>query len=904
MPVSRPLAGSGLGLLALLALTTAAGAQTAIHPVPAPGVAAARVTAPVSLDGRLDEAVWQTAAPATGFTQTQPNQGAPATQRTEVRFAYDDAALYVGARMFDSLGAAGVETRLVRRDAQIDADYIEFIFDTYHDHLGRTVLLVTPSGVRADSYGPGGADPDESWDPVWEVKTAIDSLGWTAELRIPFAQLRYPRAPNQTWGLQIWRQANRLNEVSSWSFWRLNESGGPQRFGHLTGLEISATPDRVEILPYVVGRSTNRPSGDPADPFYDQHYMDGRVGVDGKVLLTSNLTLAATINPDFGQVEVDPAVVNLSAFETFFEERRPFFVEGSGLFSFGGFNCFFCSNVSSLSMFYSRRIGRSPQAAGNAFAAGPYADVPGNTTILGATKLTGRTSTGWSVGVLDALTGRGSATVQQVDGTRSSVTVEPLTNYFVGRFARDLRGGSTVIRGMATSVVRDLDDPLLARDLTSHSEAGGLSTDWWFGKRDYRLMAQLALSQVSGSETAIDRIQRSSARYFQRPDREGGSNGLFTNRYDPTLTSLRGYAAYARFGKSSGDWLWEAATNIRSPGFENNDIGFLTRADYVWMNANIFRQVTEPGSFYRSLAFIAGGQQQFNFDGDRNDRQAQLFAEIETRNYWDVETFYIHRWVNLDERLTRGGPAVKRQGFDNFHLSVSTDGRKRLVLEGDGALTLGSEGTRSWAGDLELTWHPLSNVALSIAPGYEFDESREQYVRAVEDPTATAFFGRRYVFSAVTQRTLSMDTRLNVTFTPNLTLELFAQPFISSGDYLSFSEFAAPRELTKLTYGRDVGTITSRQGDGAAEITVDPDGSGPAAEFSFPDPSFTVRSLRGNAVLRWEYLPGSTLFLVWTQSREDALDIGNLDFGRDVGGLFRAPAENIFLVKLNYWIGF
>ncbi|MEO8227275.1 MAG: DUF5916 domain-containing protein [Gemmatimonadota bacterium] len=503
-------------LTAALSTSTRA-QQTAIHPVPAPEVGAVRMAEPISLDGVLDEPVWRTAGAATDFVQSEPQQGDRATQRTEVRFAYDDQALYIGARMYDSLGARGVRTRLVRRDAEADADYLEIIFDTYHDHLGRTVFQVNPSGVRTDSYGPGGANPDETWDPVWETKARIDSLGWTAELRIPFSQLRYPRGPDQTWGLQISRQENRLNELSQWSFWRRNESGGPQRFGHLTGMAIAAAPARAEILPYVVGRSANRPRGDALDPFDDPHKLDGRVGVDAKVLLTSSLTLSATVNPDFGQVEVDPAVVNLSAFETFFEERRPFFVEGSGLFSFGGLNCFFCSNVSSLSLFYSRRIGRSPQAAGNAFDAGPYADVPDNTAILGAAKLTGRTPSGWSIGVLNALTGRERATVAQSDGTRSKVAVEPLTNYFVARFARDLRGGSTVIRGMATSVIRDVSDPLLSRSLTSHSEQAGLSTDWYFGRRDYRLMAQIATSQVSGSPAAIDRIQRSSARYFQRP---------------------------------------------------------------------------------------------------------------------------------------------------------------------------------------------------------------------------------------------------------------------------------------------------------------------------------------------------------------------------------------------------
>lgn len=883
---------------ALAAATPATAQQAAIHPTPPPSVAAVRLSTPVTIDGRLDEAVWQTPAPATGFIQSQPHQGDPAVNRTEVRFAYDDEAIYVGARMYDPTGGAGVRTRLVRRDAQADADYLQVIFDTFHDHLGRTAFQVNPSGVRSDGYGPGGTNLDDSWDPVWETRARIDSLGWTAEMRIPFSQLRYSQAADQTWGLEIWRQSNRDNEVSSWAFWRLNESGGPPRFGHLTGLNIGASPARGELLPYIVTRSTNSPAGDAADPFNDPHRIDGRVGVDAKMLVTSNLTLNATVNPDFGQVEVDPAVVNLSAFETFFDERRPFFVEGSGLFSFGGLNCFFCSNVSGLSLFYSRRIGRAPQAAGNAFAAGPYADIPENTAILGAAKLTGRTPTGWSLGFLDALTGAGHASVAQLDGSRSRVTVEPLTNYFVGRVAKDLRGGSTVIRGMATSVVRNVGDPALAGLLTSHSEQAGLATDWYFGKRTYRLMAQLAGSQVSGSPEAIDRIQRASARYFQRPDREYGS-------YDPSRTSLRGYAAYTRFSKEDGNWLWEAQTNIRSPGFENNDIGFLTRAGYIWMNGNVMRQVTEQGRFYRSLSFLAGGQQQYNYDGDRTDRQVQAHASIQMLNYWNLSTFYIHRWNSLDDALTRGGPVVQRPGYNFGSLSFSSDSRKSVVLEADGEYGVGLDRDHRRFGDVgvDLKWRPLSNVTLSLGPSYSYDETSAQYVQAQDDPTATAFYGRRYVFAGVTQRTLSMNTRINVTFNPNLSLELFAQPFISSGSYDDFKEFAAPRELTKLVYGRDAGTISSETVGGTRRYTVDPDAAGPAASFTFADPSFTVRSLRGNAVLRWEYRPGSTLFFVWTQSRDDQLSVGALDVGRDARAVFSGPAENIFLIKVNYWLG-
>jgi len=863
-----------------------------IHPTPPPVVRAVPLQGEIKLDGRLDEPVWQSAPPATDFRQNQPHEGQPASQRTEVRFVFDGAAIYVGARMFDDSGSRGVRTRLVRRDANPSSDYVQVIFDTYHDHIGRLFFLVNPSGVKNDANGLGGGG-DNSWDPVWEVKTAIDSLGWTAEMRIPFAQLRYPSTgAEQTWGLQIWRQENRLNELSQWAFWGLQEQGGPPRFGHLQGLVIKSAPGRAEVLPYVVGRSANVP-GNTADPFYDPHAYDGRVGVDTRVLLTSNLTLNATVNPDFGQVEVDPAVVNLTDFETFLQERRPFFVEGAGYFGLGGLSCFFCSNVSNLSMLNTRRIGRAPQLSAYRDTLDQYADEPQNTTILGAAKLTGRTPTGWSIGVLDALTRREWATVERSDSARTRLrySVEPFTNYFVGRVAKDLRGGATVIKAMGTSVYRNLDDPFTAANLSRRAEAFGLGTEMWFAKRNYRLMAQAVGTQVTGDPAAILRIQTAPQHYFQRPDRG--------TPLDSTRTSLRGLGGYARFSREQGKVLWELSTNIRTPGFDNNDLTFLGRTDFIYMGGNVFPQWTKPTKWYRQMFLIAGGQQQYNFDGDLIDRQMQLFGYIQPRNYWNVQGFFIHRPNTVDDRLTRGGPVVGKAGIDVWSTDIQTDFRKNIVLEVSGQLVHSRDGHWSRSANTSIKLRPASNVELTVGPSLSHNETGTQYVRTVPDSFATAFYGKRYVFAQVAFNELSMDTRFNVTFSPTLTLELFMQPLISSGDFSRFREFAAPRRLRKLVYGVDVGTSTPV----AAGDSIDPDGAGPAPGFVIGNRDFTVRSLRGNAVLRWEYHPGSTLFLVWTRSGESSLGRGTIDFGNDAEALLRGPSENIFLIKVNYWLG-
>jgi len=877
-----------------------------IHPTPAPDVSAVPLREEIHLDGRLDEGVWRTAQPATGFRQNQPHEGEPATQRTEVRFAFDDAAIYVGARMYDDSGSRGVRTRLVRRDADMNSDYLEVIFDTYHDHIGRLFFQVNPSGVKQDANGLGGGG-DPSWDPVWEVQTHIDSLGWTAEMRIPFSQLRYPSTSDeQTWGLQIWRQENRLNELSQWSWWGLQETGGPPRFGHLHGLVIRHAPGRAEAVPYVVGRSANVP-GDRTDPFFDPHALDGRVGGDATLRVTSNLTLNATVNPDFGQVEVDPAVVNLSAFETFFDEKRPFFVEGAGYFGLGGINCFFCSNVSSLTTLATRRIGRPPQVS--PYRSGlavpvDYADMPENSTILGAAKLTGRTRTGWSIGTLDAVTRREVAPVQFDDSTRGTFTVEPATNYFATRVAKDLAGGATQLRATVTSVYRDLGDPYLASRLSHHSEVLGIATDSWWSKRTYRLMAQFAGSHITGDTAALRRVRFGSAHFFQRPDRSDTADARAPR------TGMAGLGGYARLSKESGHWLWEVSTNFRTPAYNNNDIAFFSRADYWWMEANILPIWTKPTKWYRQLLFIAGGQQQYNFDGDLNDRQGELYGQIQTLSYWNMSAFWIFRPSVFDDRLTRGGPVVRLPGSNDYYLNINTDSRKKVVGQVTADRYCTTEGDCNHSFSLSLELRPRSNVTVSLGPSIRNQATGFQYVGSYADPTANLFSGTRYVFAHLDQHSVSMDTRFNVTFSPTLTLELFLQPLIASGDYSHYNVYAAPRTARRLEYGRDFGTVVVKPAANpsrdAATILLDADTLGGGAPTdTLTDPTFTFRSLRGNAVLRWEYRPGSTLFVVWTRSsRIPNLPRGNIQFSDDANALFQGPSENIFLVKMTYWLGF
>ena len=782
-------------LFTIVAVGVSAQPTTRSQNDPRPVAKAALREGEVTIDGRLDESAGAAATPITEFVQSTPDEGKPPTQRTELRILYDAAAIYIGARMHDSLGAKGVRSALARRDQvmsgdnNLTSDKIAVVFDTFRDKNGRSWFELNPDGVKGDHQ-----NGDPSYDPVWQGATKIDSLGWTAEFRIPLSQLGFSRETNQVWGMQIWRTIDRRNEYDMWAFWRSNEYGGPAYFGTLEGITVNSRPRQVELVPYVTSRSKYERARS-GDPYHSNSELTYRVGGDAKVNLTSNLTLDATVNPDFGQVEVDPAVVNLSVFETTFSEKRPFFISNSQYFSTGGFNCYFCGNVSSLNFIYTRRIGRSPQLAGLLSGNAEYMEAAEATTILGAAKVTGRTSKGITVGVMDAVTNREKARFRPAGSTVDQTQeIEPLTNYFIGRLRKDFRGGATRVGTIATMVNRSLTNPDEVARLRSNAQNVGLDLDHHWAKRAYSLNIQTAMTHIGGDTSAIRRAQTASARYFQRPGRTETTDGLFSTRFDPTRRDLYGYGLYARLAKETGDWLWETTQNWRSPGFETNDIGVLNRADYKWMMANLFRQWTTPGRWYRSLYTIVGAQQQVNYEGDRTDVDYHLWGSVTFKNYLGVSAFTIRHPSTYDERLTRGGPTVMRYGYNMYSMNFGTDSRARIV--GNVNVQYFQKVDNNEGGGISyepsVTIKPSSRPLLTVSPSLSLNNTAQQYVTAVADPTvAPGFVGTRHVFGRLQQITFSLDTRINTTFTPNLTLELFAQPFLASGRYMSFKEFAA-----------------------------------------------------------------------------------------------------------------
>ena len=872
------------------------------HTTAVPRARALRRTGAIKLDGVLDEPAWQAATPITRFTQFDPDEGKPASQRTEVRFLFDDDALWVGAKMYDSLGAHGVTSRLVRRDATFDSDYFQLVIDAYHDHLSRAFFEVNPSGSKSDNIGIGNSCCDPSWDPIWEAATRIDPDGWTAEIRIPYSQLRFSRDSAQTWGLQVRRFIKRREEEDDWSFWHKNEAGGPSRFGHLEGLVIPRSSSDLELMPYASAKSSALAAS--ANTPFDTHGRPAaRAGLDMRYRVTSNLTLNATFNPDFGQVEVDPAVLNLSAFETFFPEKRPFFVENAQVFDFGFFNCSFCSNVEGMQAFYSRRVGRAPTGGDLATDNFTYANVPDATTILGAAKLTGRTASGYTVGLLEAVTGRATAEVANATGQRLTQEVEPLADYFVGRVKRDLQNGDLVIGGIVSGVARHIDTTFAPR-LAEHAEMVGNDVVYRWADKKYSLMGSAAITNVSGDPRAILLRQHSSARYFQRPDRGSGWGGFFSNRLDSSATSLRGAGAYARIAKETGDWTWEASANVRTPGYETNDFSFQRSADYIFYNANLNRFWSKKTRWYQNMFGIIGSETQQNFEGNRTALQFHEFWSVTTPKFWNLTEFLIVRPSTLDDQQLRGGPLVRQPASTYALLNVQTDSRHMMTATASIDNYADQLGGRANSVSLNIGVRPASNVSLSLGPSWSPSRLPSQYVTSVVDPTATSFYGTRYVMSSLRQQTVGFDTRLSLTFSPAMTFELYMQPFFAAAHYHDFKEYIAPRTVDLRVFGRDVGSVTSttRKNGVVDQYTIDPDGPGAAAPFTFRNPDLSDASLRGNAVFRWEYRPGSVLYVAWTHSRFSDAAFGNLALHRDADALLGVRPDNVFLIKANWWL--
>ena len=855
----------------------------------APQIRASRLVGAITIDGRLDEPSWANAEPAARFTQTDPAEGQLATEATEVRVLIGEDALYIGARLYDR-EPNRVKAALARRDDDVEGDEFDVYLDTFHDHLSGVRFRVTPGGAILDGIlgsSAQGSDEDDSWDPVWESATGLDSLGWTAELRIPLSQLRYNSTPDGTWGIQLYRKILRKGEEDWFAFVPKSEFSGVSRYGHLVGLGPLHAQRRLELAPYALARAAYAPTA-AGDPFQSGHEYHGSAGVDLKYGLTSDLTLNATVNPDFGQVEVDPAVVNLSAFETFFPEKRPFFVEGADVFRFGGIRA--SNSFGFPEFFFSRRIGREPQrnVGGDGVS---FLDSPTETSIRTAAKLSGRTRSGWSLGVLDGVTAGEEAQYVDPAGARVTTPVEPLTNYFVGRVRKDLRGGNSTVGFIGTAVNRDQGNPELTSLLRGSAYLVGLDFTNSWADRAWSLDGSLGLSAVRGTPEAIGRTQRSSARYYQRPD-------ATSFQFDPTRTSLTGYAYQLALAKNSGrHWQGGLVYQVVSPAFESNDLGFQSDASQRGISSALQYQENQPGRLLRNYGIYGFTNHQWNYDSNLIYGSYGTILSAQLRNFWDFQVRGDYTPPTFDDRLTRGGPLARQPTFGDVRLTLNSDSRKTTRLSAHLTQSWTAAQERQTKADLTLSVRPTPALRLSLGPTFMQNHTLSQYVTTVVDPVAAATFGARYVFATLDQTELSMVTRMDWTFAPTLSLQLYLQPLISAGDFSELKEFAAPRTYDFGVYGQDKGVATPT-GSGT---TIDPGDGG--ATFTVPNQNFTIRSLRANAVLRWEWRAGSTLFLVWQQNRDNDEALGDVRLGRDLDAVFSGgESRNVLAVKASYWL--
>ena len=841
-----------LGLIAILAVAPAGSAQSVQAQESPTGASTAKTVAmasvaerPPVIDGRDDDQIWKSATPITGFRVFDPKEDGDPTFQTEAKVGYDAQNIYMFVRMFDP-HPDSIVSLLSRRDVRTQSEQLKIMIDSYHDRRTGYEFAVNPAGVKRDYYTYDDSREDITWDAVWDVATLIDSLGWTAEFRIPLSQIRYPRAAEHTFGLMIVRDIARLSERDSWPLLRRSVRGIASQFGDLGGFRGLGSPHRLEVAPYLVTKNRSRPQ-----PIGFGRTQKLTVGGDVKYGLTSNLTLDATINPDFGQVEADPAQLNLTAFETFLAEQRPFFLEGTGIFSFAG---------DASRLFYSRRIGREPQLGG--LVADPAADIPSATPILGAGKLTGRLAGGASLGALFAVTGR-----QSVGPT----VVEPQTEYGVFRASQDFRKGLTGIGTILTVVTRQLDD-VAAQRLRRQAIVGGIDARHRFADGRYSISGSFATSSVSGTAAAIDRTQRNAVHYYNRPDAR--------LPYDPSRTSLSGTDLQLKADKIAGTLTYGAQYERLSPGFETNDIGFLSQADQQFAQVYAGVQSSEPRAFWRNASAQIYQYNQFTANGlpTTNYSELDLYVEFQNRMTFSASMWSDNPLPAYCDRCARGGPAVRSSPDYNVLINVGADPRWIAVPTFAAIYTVGDYGNSTlWRVRPYVTVRARSNLSWELGTRYQRNRNDTQWFQNLgvigSDTT-------HYLFAHLDQELLSFTSRFNYTATTRMSLQLYAEPFMTTGRYFRLRELAAPRAAQYSDRYRPFSLPTS-------------------------DASFNVKQLNASAVARWEYRPGSTVFIVWTQGRDqDDRNPGSFKPARDFKDLFAARPDNTFLIKASYWMNF
>jgi hypothetical protein len=848
-----------------------------------------KLNEPLKIDGILSESLYQNPA-ITDFTQKDPVEGAPISEPTEMWISYDESNIYFSGRFYDS-DPDSIDMTLMRRDKIAESDWLWIYMDPYNDDRTGNYFAVNPGGSVADGTLYNDGWMDDSWDGIWEAKSTFDNRGWYTEVRIPFSQLRFNKADEMTWGINLNRDIKRKHEMSFLVMVPYAESGFVSKFADLTGLIGIKPKQRFELLPYLVQKAQYL-HHDRGDPFYEENQYQTSFGGDFKASIGSNLNLDVTINPDFGQVEVDPAIVNLTAFENFFDEKRPFFIEGASTFHFGngGANENWGFNFSNPTLFYSRRIGRSPQGD---ISDADFVDFPAETRILGAGKLSGKLDETWSLGVLTAFTEKTKARLDTKEDGITKQAVEPFTHYGVLRTQKEFNQGKQALGMIFTSVNRDLNGPELSDILGKNAYTFGID-GWTFLDDDetYVLTGSAIGSYIHGTKTFLTKLQKEPYRYFQRPDKT-------FMLIDTSRTSLAGMFSRFMLNKQKGNFYLNTAIGTASPGFEHNDLGSQWFADIINGHIVTGYRWFEPDQIFRRKNIYIAYNRSSDYENNVTRQGIYTTGSLQFLNWWGISMNANYNAEATSLTLTRGGPkAIIPRSF-TINISGYTDSREKIIFSPFGGYRTDDFGGYTYDYGLEIEWKPMPRIEVTFEPTYEFNNTKNQWVDNFADALATETFGTRYVFAEIDQKTVSAELRLNWSFNPKLSLQLYAQPFFSVGDYGNFKELSQPNSKKYSLYGENNSTITYDAVDNS--YTIDADGNGPAQANSFDNPDFNFKSIRGNAVLRWEVHPGSVFYLVWTHDKEDTEHHGRFDFRRDFTSLWSSEANNVFLAKFSYW---
>ena len=837
-----------------------------------------------AIDGTLTDEVWQLGAWEGDFVQRQPNENVPPSEQTVFKILFDAKHLYIGIRMYDQ-DPTSINRRMSRRDG-FDGDWVEVILDGNGDLRSAFSLTLTAAGVRGDKIiSMNGNNEDVFWNPIWLAKTKVDDRGWTAEMKIPFSQLRFGKLENTTWGLQVRRKYFKQEETSVWQRVPLNASGWVSEFGKLEGLQNVGAQKLLEIQPYVV-TSLETFKKEPQNPFKSKNKTIITGGVDGKIGVTNDLTLDFTINPDFGQVEADPSAIALDGFQLFFAEQRPFFVENKEILNYQFSTPKIWSIYNNDNLFYSRRIGGKPHGNANPLS-NEYVDAPERTTILGAAKFGGKTQKGLSVGILEAVTATEYAKVS--DGTADrSVEIEPLTNYFVSRVQKDFNNRNTFIGGILTTTNRDLDETLESI-LHKNATTFGLDLFHQWNNRNYYVGANFIGSHVYGSKEAILKTQTSIAHLFQKPDANYAS-------VNPNRTSLTGSGGDLKFGKvGSGHWTFESGLTWRSPELELNDMGFMREADVLFNYGNVNYNLFKPFSVFRNAVVKYKHWVFADFGGRVNFADWDMEMRAVFKNNWNANLGFFTQPHIYSRSLLQGGPRMRMPDQHGSYWGLGSDRRKKLSFNYNGWTNAGSgDSFFLLENNITFTYQPIDKLSISLNPRYIFVNKRLQYIGTSQNGTEP-----RYITALLDQKTLSLALRLNYTLTPNLTIQYYGQPFVSSGEYDRFNFVQNPLDnnFAEQLYFFDKEQISTDATSGNFNVDENKDGN---TDYTFRNPDFSFAQFRSNLVLRYEYKPGSEIFLVWAQN---ATDFGSPQdrFIENVNEqLFGIAPNNTFLLKMTY----